>query len=109
MERSTRDMNVRHNLIYLDNIVVYSARFKIHLERLEAIFWRFQINNLKLKASKGKFFKRECTYLRHVVPEQGIHTETSKIETLHNWPVLRNVNAIRMFLGFTGYYRSFVK
>ena len=109
MERSARDMNMRHNLIYLDNIAVYFSRFKKHLERSDAIFWRFQINNLKLKASKCKFFKQECTYLRHVVPEQGIHTGPSKIETLHNWPVPRNVKEIRMLLGFTGYYRSSVK
>ena len=46
----------------------------------------------------------------HVVPEQGIHTDSSKkIEAVCKLPVPRNVKEIRMFLGFTGYYRRFVK
>ena len=109
MERSMGDMNLRDCLIYLDDIVVFSSTFEEHLERLEAVFQRLQINNLKLKASKCEFFKRECTYLGHVVSEQGIRTDPSKIETVRNWPVPRNVKEIRMLLGFTGYYRRFVK
>ena len=34
MERSMGDMNLRHCLIYLDNIVVFSSTFEEHLERL---------------------------------------------------------------------------
>ena len=34
----------------------------------------------------------------HAVSEQGIHTDHSKIETVRNWPVPRNVKKIRMFL-----------
>ena len=80
------DMNLRDCLIYLDDIVVFSSTFEEHLERLEAVFQRLQINNLKLKASKCEFFKRVCTYLGHVFSEQGIRTDPSKIETVRNWP-----------------------
>ena len=31
----------------------------------------------------------------HAVSEQGIHTDPSKIETVRNWPVPRNVKEIR--------------
>ena len=52
----------------------------------------------------------ECTYMGHAVSEQGVHTDPSKIETVRNLPVPRNVKEIRMFfLGFKGYYRRFVK
>ena len=76
---------------------------------LKAVFQRLQINNLKLKASKCEFFKRECTYLEQVVSEQGIRTDSSKIETVRNRPVPRNVKEIGMFLGFKGYCWRFVK
>ena len=60
MERSMGDMNLRDCLTYLDDIVVFSSTFEEHLEGLEAVFQRLQINNLKLKASKCEFFKPEC-------------------------------------------------
>ena len=63
------DMNLRDCLIDLDDIVVFSSTFEEHLERLEAVFQRLQINNMKLKASKFEFCKREYTYLGHVVSE----------------------------------------
>ena len=63
MERCMGDMNLRDCLIYLDDIVVFSATFEEHLERLEAVFERLQTNHLKLKASKCEFFRRQITYL----------------------------------------------
>ncbi|MEW8316224.1 MAG: reverse transcriptase domain-containing protein [Candidatus Thiodiazotropha endolucinida] len=109
MERCMGDMNLRDCLIYLDDIVVFSITFEQHIERLEAVFRRLQTNNLKLKASKCEFFKRAVTYLGHVVSEEGICTDPTKTEAVLNWPVPKSVKEVRMFLGFTGYYRRFVK
>ena len=109
MERCMGDMNLRDCLIYLDDIVVFSSTFEEHIERLEAVFRRLQTNNLKLKASKCEFFKREVTYLGHVVSKEGISTDPAKTEAVLNWPVPKTVKEVRMFLGFTGYYRRFVK
>ena len=109
MERCMGDMNLRDCLIYLDDIVVFSATFEEHLERLEAVFERLQTNHLKLKASKCEFFRRQITYLGHVVSENGIQADPTKIEAVTRWPEPKFVKELRMFLGFTGYYRRFVK
>lgn len=81
------DMNLRDCLIYLDDIVVFSSLFEEHIERLEAVFRRLQTNNLKLKASKCEFFKREVTYLSHVVSKERISTDPAKTKAVLNWPV----------------------
>ena len=109
MERCMGDMNLRDCLIYLDDVIIFSATFKEHLDRLEAVFTRLQENNLKLKASKCKFFKSQVTYLGHVVSDAGIQTDSEKLEALKSWPVPKNVKEVRSYLGFTGYYRRFVK
>ena len=109
MERSMGDINLRDCLIYLDDIVVFSTTFEEHVDRLEAVFKRLKRNNLKLKASKCEFFKREVTYLGHVVSQEGIQTDPSKIDAVKTWPVPKTVKEVLMFLGFTGYYRTFVK
>ena len=48
-------------------------------------------------------------YLGHVVSKEGIHTDPSKIEAVKNWPSPQNMKDVPKFLGFTGYYRRFVK
>ena len=109
MERCMGDMNLRDCLIYLDDVIIFSSTFEEHLDRLEAVFTRLQQNNLKLKASKCEFFKSRVTYLGHVVSDEGIETDPEKLEALKSWPVPKNVKEVRAFLGFTGYYRRFVK
>ena len=55
------------------------------------------------------FFKSSVKYLGHVGTEHGVETNPDKIKVLTNWPVPHNVKTLRSFLGFTGYYRRFVK
>ena len=109
MERCMGEMNLRDCLIYLDDIIVFSSTFEEHLERLQAVFFRLELHNLKLKATKCEFFKSQVVYLGHVVSEAGIQADPAKIEAVRNWPVPKIVKEVRQFLGFTGYYRRFVK
>ena len=109
METCMGEMNLKECLIFLDDILVFSSTFEEHLERLEGVFARLEKHNLKLKPSKCEFFKSEVKYLGHIVSEKGIQTDPEKISALKTWPVPKNVKTLRSFLGFTGYYRRFVK
>ena len=40
---------------------------------------------------------------------QGIATDPEKVRVVKDWPVPETVTALRAFLGFTGYYRNFVR
>ena len=109
MERCMGDLNLRNCFIYLYGIIIFSSTFEEHIERLGAVFGRLQEHNLKLKPSKCDFFRSQVTYLGHVVSKEGIHTDPSKIDAVRNWPVPRCTKDVRKFLGFTGYYRRFIK
>ncbi|MCG8044919.1 MAG: RNase H-like domain-containing protein [Candidatus Thiodiazotropha endolucinida] len=109
MERCMGELNLKECLIFLDDILVYSQNFQEHLERLEAVFSRLKQHGLKLKPSKCEFFKTKVKYLGHVVSESGVQTDPDKISALATWPEPDNVKALRSFLGFTGYYRRFIK
>ena len=109
MEMCMGDMNLRDCLIYLDDVVIFSATFEEHLERLQAVFSRLQEHNLKLKPSKCEFLKSEITYLGHIVSQEGIRTDPEKTEAIKSWPIPRTVKDVRAFLGFTGYYRRFIR
>ena len=41
--------------------------------------------------------------------EHGVETDPDKIKALTDWLVPHNIKTLRSFLGFTGYYRRFVK
>ena len=109
MERCMGDLNLKECLIFLDDILIFSESFEEHLNRLEAVFSRLRQHGLKLKASKCEFFKDRVRYLGHVVSQSGVETDPDKISALAEWPVPDNVKALRSFLGFTGYYRRFIK
>ena len=109
MERCMGDINLRDCLIYLDDIIIFTSTFEEHLGQLEAVFKRLQEHNLKLKASKCEFFKNRVVYLGHVVSEDGIRTDPSKIEAVRSWPIPKCIKDVRKFLGFTGYYRRFIR
>ena len=107
MEMCMGALNLQDCLIYLDDIIIYSSTFEEHIERLQAVFERLQKHNLKLKPSKCELFKGRVFYLGHVVSEEGIHTDPAKIEAVKNHG--RCPKVLRMSLGFTGYYRKFIR
>lgn len=109
METCMGDLHLRECLIFLDDILVFSQSFDDHLKRLEGVFEKLEKHNLKLKPSKCEFFMSEVKYLGHIVSEEGVKTDPDKIEALKSWPVPRNIKELRSFLGFTGYYRRFIK
>ncbi|KAD4180390.1 hypothetical protein E3N88_28981 [Mikania micrantha] len=51
---------------------------------------------------------REVQVLGHVVNEQGIHVDKSKIEAIKNWEAPKTPTEVRQFLGLAGYYRRFI-
>ena len=109
MECCMGEMNLKECLIFLDDILIFSDTFEEHISRLEAVFSRLKQHGLKLKPSKCEFFKSSVRYLGHVVSENGVETDPDKIEALSSWPEPTDVKQLRSFLGFTGYYRRFIK
>jgi len=64
------DLNLKECLIYLDDIIFYSADIDSHLERLDAVFKRLADFNLTIKPSKCEFFKTDTNYLGYIVSSE---------------------------------------
>ena len=109
MEKCLGEYHLDWCLIYLDDVIVFSKTPEEHLERLQKVFKKLQEAGLKLKPSKCEFFKRRIKYLGHIVSDQGIEVDKSKIQDLGDWPIPRTVTDVKSFLGFTNYYRKFIK
>ena len=49
------------------------------------------------------------SFLGHIVSENGVETDPSKIDKIMKWPTPTNADELRSFLAFCGYYRRFIK
>ena len=108
MESCLGDLHLKHCIIYLDDIIIFSKIPEEHLERLEQVFEKLSVAGLKLKLSKCEFFRSRIEYLGHIVSKDGIEVNPKKIEAIINWPRPRMVTQVRSFLGFCNYYRKFI-
>ncbi|GKB46994.1 putative reverse transcriptase domain-containing protein, partial [Tanacetum coccineum] len=63
---------------------------------------------LYAKFSKCEFWLQEVHFLGHIVNQNGIHVDPSKIEAVKNWKTPTTPSEIRSFLGLVGYYWRFI-
>jgi hypothetical protein len=96
-------------LVFFDDILIYSKNLQDHLKHLKAVLGLLQQHQLYAKPSKCHFACQEIEYLGHVISEEGVKVDPTKIEAMLNWSVPQNIKALRGFLGLTGYYRKFVQ
>jgi len=108
MDLALNGLNFYMCLVYLDDIIVYSATVEEHLSRIRKLFDRLRIANLKLKPSKCSLLRAEVHFLGHVVSGEGVATDPSKIDLVRDWPQPRDVHEVCSFLGLASYYRRFV-
>ena len=61
------------------------------------------------KFSKCEFWLDQVVFLGHVVSQEGISVDQSKIDAVLKWSQPTNITEVRSFLGLAGYYRRFVE
>nr|GEX49590.1 hypothetical protein [Tanacetum cinerariifolium] len=96
-------------IVFIDDILIYSKTREEHVEHLRLVLRLLKREKLYAKFSKCEFWLREVQFLRHVINGNEIHVDPSKIEAVKNWKAPRTLTEVRSFLGFTGYYRRFIK
>jgi len=69
-------------LVYLDDVIVFSATMKEHFMRLRSVLSRLRDAGLKLKPSKCSLLQRQVSFLGHVVLEAGVGTDPEKVRAI---------------------------
>ena len=96
-------------MVFIDDILVYSKDAQEHEQHLKIVLQMLREKKLYAKLSKCDFWRKEVSFLGHIVSSEGIRVDPTKIEAVVNWKPPRNVTEVRSFLGLAGYYRRFVR
>jgi len=95
-------------LVYLDDIICFSATMEEHAQKLQTIFERLEQANFKIQPEKRVFTTDTVEYLGHICTPLGIRPDPKKVRAIEEYPVPKTVRDIRAFVGLAGYYRRHV-
>lgn len=98
-----------HVFPYLDDIVIVSETFEEHMEKLEKVANKFKYANLSISEEKSRFCYKRLKYLGHIIDENGVAMDKSRIEVVENLPRPKTVKDVQRLIGLTGWYRRFIK
>ena len=96
-------------LVFIDDILIYSRSEVEHAQHLQMSMQTLREEKLYGKLKKCDFWLRSVAFLGHVISDNGILVDPTKIEAVVNWPRSSNVTEVHSFLGLAGYYRRFVE
>lgn len=94
--------------VYIDDLLVVSSSFDVHLERLDVVARSLRKANLTINVDKSKFMMRSIRYLGHIVGNGEIRADPSRVHAITEFPAPKTIRQTRRFLGMTGWYRRYI-
>ncbi|GAX84689.1 hypothetical protein CEUSTIGMA_g12110.t1 [Chlamydomonas eustigma] len=94
---------------YLDDVLIYSKTEAEHLQHIQLVLEAFDRCNLKVKLPKCSFAQSSTRFLGYLVSAQGLSVDPKKVSAVPDWPLPSDLTSVRSFLGFTGFYRRFIR
>lgn len=111
------DLNFSSLLCYLDDLLVFARTEEEALERLETVFQRLRIHNLKLSPKKCHLMRSSVKFLGHIIDGNGVAVDPAKVEVIAKMTKAElmeddgctpSVKRIKSFLGMIFYYQHFI-
>ena len=109
MQRVLKDRLYKGVMVYIDDILIYSATASEHEELVEWVLKRLQDEGYYAHPDKCEFFREEVEFLGHVISAGGVAVQQHKVQRVREWPVPQTKRDVKSFLGMTGYYRKFIE
>ena len=101
-------LNLEHNFLYVDDVILYSNSFEQHLVEVEKFLARAETFNVRFKPRKAQLFKDQIIFLGHVISRDGIQINQANLDPLQNLERPKTPKGIKSFLGFMTYYSIFI-
>nr|GFD17112.1 putative reverse transcriptase domain-containing protein [Tanacetum cinerariifolium] len=82
-------------IVFIDDILIYSKTKEEHEMPQGLILKLLKKEKLYAKFSKCELWLQEVQFLGHVINNDGIHVDPSKIEAVTNWEAPRTPSKVR--------------
>ncbi len=99
---------------YVDDIIIGSTGenmeeiMKNHEKDVRAVLRVLREENLIVDTKKANMFLGEVEFCEHILREGRRSTAPGKLLSIQKWELPGTVTALRVFLGLTNYYSSYV-
>jgi hypothetical protein len=100
---------VKFIILFINDISVYTKDERKYKEHLRMVWHKLRDHRLYAKVSRCKFWVKQVYFLSHVILEEGMSMDSSKIRDMLSWNAPASVSDVHSFLGLVGYYRKFIK
>lgn len=94
---------------YINDILIYSDNPLNHDHHVQLVLQALTDAGLQLDIKKCEFDVTETTYLDMIIFMNGVKMDPAKVACINNWTVPSTVKDVQEFLGFTNFYRRFIK
>ena len=94
-------------VVFIDDILIYLEN-EDHAKHQRVVLTRLSEYKLYAKFSKCDFWLWKVPFLGHVLSENGISVDPSKVQEVMDWKAPTLVHEVWSFLGLAGYYRRFI-
>jgi hypothetical protein len=104
--------------VYMDDMAIHTQHQEHETEEqhiqwhriyVKRILAKLMEHNLFLKPEKCTFKQSSIKFLGIRITQGEVQMDDTKVEKVRNWRPPTNVTEVQKFLGFTGYYRYFIK
>jgi hypothetical protein len=72
-------------MVFIDDILIYSKSEEEHAQHLRVIHQRLRDHQLYAKFSKCAFWLKKVPFLAHIISEEGIAVDPSKVQQVLDW------------------------
>jgi hypothetical protein len=96
-------------MVYLDDILIAHSDLACHCEIVWEVLRRLCEHRLFFRPEKCEFKKSTIKYLGIIISHNHVEMDPVKVAGVASWPTPENKKDMQQFLGFTNFYRRFIR
>ncbi|CAF1667312.1 unnamed protein product, partial [Adineta ricciae] len=100
---------IPNTIAYLDDILITGKNEDEHFKTLEMVLEKLVDFGLCCNMDKCSFFEDEVVYLGYIINSNGKQPDPSRVTTIQNLPVPKDVKQVEAFIGKINYYGKFIQ
>ncbi|KAL0201466.1 hypothetical protein M9458_004653, partial [Cirrhinus mrigala] len=96
-------------VVYIDDNLIYSRNLAEHRQHVQQVLHKLRDHSLYLKLEKCEFHRPSIQFLGYIITAEGVQMDQGKVSAIQEWPQPLTVKKLQRFLGFSNFYRRFIK